>query len=194
MIRKLSVILSAITLTASLSSCGGAPDEEIISALGKITPDALEMLDVVYGDFVPHGEADESGMCVVSEDSKYKSTDQINKALLEVFSEEYTEIIKNTAFRGVIADEGEINPKFFEQDGILYVNPSATENFKFVESIDLNGCEVMKKNKFMAIVSVPQGEGAEDDMEITMHYTEYGWKIDNLKYKNISENLLQNEE
>ena len=187
MIKKLSLILSTLVVTAFVTSCGGAPDEEIIAALGELAPKAVEMHGVVYGDTVPHGEADESGMCVVSPESKYTGTDQINTALYEVFSDEYAEIIGNTAFRGVIADEGEINPKFFEQDGILYVNPSATENFEVIESINTEGCKVTKKNKFMAIVELPQNEGSEDDMEITLRYTENGWRIDNIKFINISE-------
>ena len=194
MIKKLSLILSMLILTASVSSCGGAPDEEIIAALNELAPKAVEMHGVVYGDTVPHGEADESGMCVVSENSKYSAISQIDSDLSAVFSDEYKQIIENTAFNGVSADEGQISPKFFEQDGVLYVNPSATENFEVIESINTEGCKVTNKNKFMAIVELPQGAGAEDDMEITLRSTENGWRIDNIKFINISENLLQNEE
>jgi len=194
MIKKLSVILSTILAVGCISSCSGAPDEEIIAALEELTPKAVEMYGIVYGDTLPHGEADENGMCVVSGESKYTNIFQIKSDLAKVFSDEYLQIISNTAFSGVAVDEGEISPKFFEQNGILYVNPSATENFEVIDSINLDGCKVIKKNKFMAVVELLQDEGNEDDMEITLRYTENGWRIDNIKFINISVNLLQNEE
>ena len=178
MINKL---LSAFLIVVSLfnvASCGGVSDDEILSTLSELAPRAAEVYAVIYGDSVPHGEADESGMCMVSEDSKYKSTADISLSMLDAFTVEYADVLANTAFRGVTSDEGGKNPKFFEQDGVLYVCPSATEGFVVPSAPDLTNAKVVKKNKFMAVVNIPQGDGIEDDIEVTLRFTDKGWKID----------------
>lgn len=179
MIKRLSLIVaSLLCILLAVPSCAGASDDEILLALGELAPGATEMYEIVYGDSLPHGVADSSGMCVVSEAAKYRSAEEISAAMLEVFSVEYAQVLANTAFRGVSVDEGERKPKFFEQDGVLYVCPSATEDFSVPAAPDLSGAKVTKKNKYMAIVNIPLGDGEEDDIEVTLRYTSNGWRID----------------
>lgn len=178
MIKRLSLAATIIAATLSLNSCGGAADEEILSALESLAPKATEMYGVIYGDTLPHGEEDKSGMCVVSSDSEYKSIAEIESAMLEVFTDEYANVLKITAFMGVSSDEGEISPKFFEQNGILYVCPSVTDDFNVPTEVDLTGAEVVKKNQYMAKVNIPLSEGEDDDIEVTLKLIDGVWKID----------------
>lgn len=178
MIKKVSLIAAALIAVSLMSSCSGAPDSEILGALEGLAPKASELYGVVYGDSLPHGEEDESGMCVVSEDAQYQSRADISAALKDVFTNEYASTIEITAFRGVSADEGEISPKFFEQNGVFYVCPSSTEDFNVPDGVDLTGAKVVKKNRFMAKVNIPLGEGEEDDVEVTLKLVDGVWKID----------------
>jgi len=177
-IKKISFIVALFIGIAVMTSCSGAPDEDILAALKELSPKAIKMYEIVYGDVLAHGEPDENGMCVVEATSEFKSEKDISDAIDEVFTDEYGRILKNTAFNGVSTDEGGINPKYYEKDGVLYVCPSSTEGMNYTKEIDLKGAKVVKKNRFMAKVLLPLGKGDKDDLEVTLKFIDGNWKID----------------
>ena len=175
--KKLAVLLVVLTLAAAaaLTSCGGAGDDELISSLEALAPGAGELYRVIYADVLPHGEAEEDGYCKVSTDADYTSIAAIQKAMSEVFTPEYCQILSNTAFSGISVDEGSIGAKFAEENGVLYVNPSVTEDFAMPRTFDLSSAKVVKKNNFMAIIRIPHADG---DVEVTMRRINGAWLID----------------
>lgn len=175
MIKKAALFLAVLTMLIILVSCGGADDNEILSALGELSPKARELYGIVYGDALAHGEVEDDGYARVSEDAEYQSIDEIKAALSEVFTPEYCEIIYNTAFSGVAVEEGEISSKFGEDETGLYVNPSVTEGFAEPREFDITAAEVVKKNRFAAVVRIPHNDG---DIEVTLTFIDGKWLID----------------
>ena len=97
----------------------------------------------------------------------------------EVFSEDYIEILSNTAFGGVSVDEGSIGAKFIERDGILSVDPTVTEGFGEPREFDLDTARIVKQNRFVAIIAVSSGS---DELEVTMRLEDGVWKLDSALY------------
>ena len=105
--------------------------------------------------------------------------DDFESAMSEVFSEDYIEILSNTAFGGVSVDEGSIGAKFIERDGILSVDPTVTEDFGEPREFDLDTARIVKQNRFVAIIAVSSGS---DELEVTMRLEDGVWKLDSALY------------
>ncbi len=174
--KYLLLFIIMLLCLAGLTSCGGgASDEVILNELEELAPKAKELYDIIYGDGLAHGEPDESGYAKVSDEAKYKSENEIVLAMLEVFTPEYYQILSNVAFKGVSVDEGAIAEKFYEKDGILYVNPSVTADFGEIEIPDLKQAKVIKKNRYMAIVEIPVEDSS---IEVTLRLVDGSYRID----------------
>lgn len=178
--RKLKQLFSLIFLSFYLCSCtGGVSDDEIIAAVRELAPRAKEIYEIVYGDSFKHGPADDTGYCLVDENAEYNSVADISASIYEIFTPEYGQIIENTAFRGVESDEGYIGPKFVERDGLLYVNPSATNGFSMPREFDTQTADVNEKNIYMAVVTLGHENG---NIEVTLQYMDGKWLIDSPLY------------
>ncbi len=174
--KKLLSLTLTVILSVLLISCNTVADEVVISALADLSDEAYELNLIIYGDGLAREEvAEENGYYKVSADAEYTSVAALKTAMGEVFSPEYIEIMNNTAFRGVSSDAGVVGAKFMEKDGVMYVNPSVTENFGEPKMIDTTKAKVANKNNYVAIVIIPDGD---DDIEITMRNVDGKWLID----------------
>ncbi len=169
-----------LLITLVICSCsGGVDDSEIIDAAGELAPKAKALYEIVYCDGLPHGEADDTGYCLVDKDAEYSSISAIKSALAEVFTPEYSDIIGNTAFKGVESDEGYIGAKFMEREGVLYVSLAATEGFAAPREFDINSAVVKEKTIYMAVIALEHEDG---DIEVTLQYMDGKWLIDSPIY------------
>ncbi len=178
MIKKIVLVLAFVMLL-SLTACSGADDSEILGVLNQLAPRAESLYRVIYTDAMAHGDVGEDGYAAVSPTAEFSTIEEIEAAMEGVFHPDYCKILSNTAFLGVAAAEGEISAKFIEKDGTLYVNPSATAHFGEPRKFDLSDAKVIKKNKYMAIVRIPHADG---DIEVSLHNTEDGWRINSPIY------------
>lgn len=173
--RKFSILILAVIMLAVLSSCGGADDAEILSALEELAPRAYVLYNVVYGDGLPHGEIDDDGYAKVSKTAEYQSMAELEKALFEVFTPEYCQVICNTAFGGVSVDEGTVYAKFGEDETGFYVNPSVTESFAEPRQFDVSNATITRKTRFIAEVRIEHEDG---DITVALAYIDGKWLID----------------
>lgn len=179
--------ISAIFLTAViialplLSACGIAVDEdEILSAFSELAPAAQELYLIVYGDGLAHEEEMGSdGYYAVSADARYQSIAELKGALRGVFSEGYAQVLENTAFCSVSNEDEYIYAKFIEKDGVMYVNPKATEDFGEPREFELSKARIVQANRYKAIVAVPDGDG---ELEVAMQKQDGVWLIDGSLY------------
>lgn len=180
----LTVILCLVMLIfcGTLASCGTseADEQKLLDDFRAAAPRAVTLYDYIYGDGLPlTSEESVSGYYVVADDSPIKTMDAFMSAMSEVFSEDYIEILSNTAFGGVSVDEGSIGAKFIERDGILSVDPTVTEGFGEPREFDLDTARIVKQNRFVAIIAVSTGS---DELEVTMRLEDGVWKLDSALY------------
>ncbi len=174
--KLLCLFLTMILVIAQLAACGGgASDEELLSALSALAPEAKELYSIIYGDALPHGEIGNDDYGQISPDAPYQSISELRAAIGKVFSHDYAKILANTAFNGVSSDEGMISAKFIERGYVLFVNPEVTEDFGEPREFDLSKAKVLKKNPYMAIVLLVHEEG---DLEVSMKNVDGVWLID----------------
>lgn len=179
--KKLT-LLTVILYLVTLASCGTSAEDEqkLLDDFRAAAPRALELYSYIYGDALPlTDEESVSGYYVVADNSPIKTMDDFESALEEVFSEDYIEVISNTAFGGVSVDEGSIGAKIIERDGILSVDPTVTEDFGEPREFDLDTARIVKQNRFIAIVAVKSGT---DELEVTLRLEDGVWKLDSALY------------
>ena len=181
---KCRILVFMLAFIASfLLSCGGggAPDSQLKEALMSLEPRARELYGIVYGDILPRGDEAEGLYYKVSDNSPYKSVEELKAAMGEVFTPAYMKVLCNTAFETVSLDDGTtIHSKFMTKADGLYVNPSATEDFGRMRTFDFDSVVVVKKNPYRATLSVKAAgeDGTIEELEVNLQKVNGIWLLD----------------
>ena len=176
MVKRISLILSLLLILCTFNSCAKVDKEELLNELPLLIEKGRELLEVVFGEGL---ETDESGSesyragsAAVSKSARYKSIDELKNALSEVFGEEYTAVLCNTAFNGVSDDDGSIHPRYIEsEDGVLFADMDFEMQIEKREP-KYDSIKITKSNRYMA------------EIEITMVYADSREETDTIRVVN----------
>ena len=217
---KKAVALTALLLSAlvsvSLFSCGKKyEDGEIIAAAKELIPASEEINRIYFGDGIPFADEDdyadlfppfsppppdeESGddltYYMVKPDCGYSSIEDVKKATLRVFTEDYSEILFENAFSGVtvVVGEGDQAEKQLvslaryidSEEGYLAGRiVSDEEKLPLGREYDLDCITVVSQRGTEAKIKVPStsAAGEKEEIELTMKITADGWRLDTPTY------------
>lgn len=146
--RILSVILALVTLVSvlSFSSCAKGikieMDEELKERFVYLIEESRELNTVFFGSGLPvyrrggdlladriaiYQSSGLLGYLTVSEQSEYKSIDDIKAAAESVFSEKYLRSLYETAFDGVVLGSTGAYLRYHDDGSFLYQNINAND-------------------------------------------------------------------
>lgn len=173
------------------------PDEEAKKILTELLPKAYEINDVVWGEGLPVAEGQNPPLItvtgaqyrLVSEDAPYHSTEQLRKAICEVYSEDYVaQTIDYFAFKG---DEGaleavsdNIYPRYSDNDaGQLLINITSAKRTMVPSDIDISTAKVVSAKGNKHTVEVKENyEGKVITRTFVLVDQDDGWRLDSMAY------------
>ncbi len=175
---------------------------EATEKVAELVDESYELNEIVFGKGLEYIETEEfknAKYALVKENSKYNSINDIRVALDKVFSEDYSFIMKTTAFVGQSGgvDLTSVPPKYIENeqgflvlkndivlDGNVSVNGDKQEisynGFK-VYKYDTSTIEIKKISRRF-IEAYITSEGGEQTILVTLILEENGWRIDSPTY------------
>ena len=218
--KKATVTLTAAflaaILAASLFSCGKRyEDAEIISAAKELIERSEEINRIYFGEGIPLADEedyaelypwlappapsedgeDDLTYYMVKPDCGYSSTEDIKKATLSVFTEDYSEILFANAFSGVTVVVGEGDQaerqlvslaRYIDSDeGYLAARIlSEEEKLPLGRVYGLDKTTVVSQRGTEAKIKVPSTspDGEEEEIELTLKMTADGWRLDTPTY------------
>ena len=209
--KKYSLIIALfIILILALTACSPSVDEgEIKDVLRDLIPRSEELNVIYFGEGLPlasdrelvesfYGTFDSDVKMInyhpVDPDCGYTSEDDLRAATLEVFTEEYSEILFKRAFSGFSAtfDEGsdeEVNKSaiyamYLMQNGTLTVRLDlADDAIPLGREYDVDSAKIVRSRGNYVIVSVPSTmNGEKTDVELRLVNTKDGWRLDTPTY------------
>ena len=214
---KSAAALFAVLFAISLLACGHKYDEgEIRDAAKNLIGRSGEINEIYFGDGIPladeddyaqfapwatppgqseDGEDDDMTYYMVKPDCGYSSIEDIKKATLRVYTEDYADILFSNAFSGVtvVVGEGDQAEKQLvslaryidSEEGYLAGRiPSNDEKLSLGRVYDLDGISVVSQRGSEAVVSVPSTspDGETEEIKLTLKMTSDGWRLDTPTY------------
>lgn len=198
--KKIFFLVLALVLTSScFSSCAAdMSDAEAADILAGLVPLSQELNAVFWGDGLPlEDENAEPVQTVsgpqyypVSQDSPYKTINEIKAAAEQVFSADYLADIYVMAFDGYEYDGGDdgtvytFNPRFKDNDdGVLCVDIANELSYNLDNEIKTETAKITDRGSGIIEVSVKcVRDGEESDMKITLKEQDGVWLLDSPTY------------
>lgn len=203
--KIISLFLVFVMICLAACSCGvDAEDPEIVSAAKGLIEKSFALNDIYFGKGLPVSAEDseeakkfaaDNGFDLqniqflpVTEESPYKSIEDIKEATLEVYSAQYCEYLFSMAFEGYSTEDGTaaIYAKYMEDEaGTLTARIDLAKNSLPKRTYDYDSIEVKSKSEDMAVFSVDSyldGKKEDKKVEFTLVYSEDGWRLDTPTY------------
>jgi hypothetical protein len=185
--RIISIILLAI-LCLSLFGCSiNQNSKKAIAAktiLNNLVLKSYELNVIFYGEGLQHHEVEDGELYApVISSEKYKTKKELESAAAEIFSEDYTKSIIDTAFIGNQGGiSGTVNfARYIESYDCL----TARVDYKPIKiaEYDFSTTEITKiSNKFIQGKIMTTNFDKNEYVEITLINEENGWRIDSATY------------
>lgn len=178
-------------MTVAVVSCGKPDDSEVLAEYKALYAKAQEINGIVYGNGLAHSyEGSVSGLTsphyvAVAESCPYKTLEEIEAAVLSVYTKDYyNDVLKNVLFDGIEDKHAKVHPRYKMQDGVIMtdVTYDAFESITGARN-DLDLAYVIRSSSGTAEVGAPRYINEvkqETDKKTTMIMTENGWRFDNL--------------
>ena len=185
-------------------------DEEMRSVLGELLPRAEEINVIYFGEGLPttqdvnavrafyetfDTDIQAISYTPVDPESGYENIDDIKAATLEVFTEDYAQILFDRAFTGISAvyDEGLDNEHretavyamYMEQDGYLTKRVNLAEDaIPLGRTYDLGSLKILRENETGVLVQLASvfNSVPSVDVELWLVETADGWRLDSPTY------------
>ena len=189
--KKFLILVLAAAMAFVAVACAKPEDSEVLAEYRALYEKAQEINGIVYGNGLPNGyEGDASKLksphyVAVAESCPYKSLEDIEAAVLSVYTEDYyNDVLKNVLFDGIEDKYATVHPRYKMQDGVLMtdVTYDAFESITGARN-DLDSAYVIRSSSGTAEVGAPRYVNdvkQEADKKTTMIMTENGWRFDNL--------------
>ncbi len=203
-LSKVLCIISALIIAVSLiSSCNYYEDEDITASAESLIESSYEINEIFFGVGLRcdkedearakselEGESDVKKVAYAKADSScgYDSIEEIKKAALAVYTEDYCEILFASAFSGIRDENGNIveYSRYIDGEyGGLTVRVGIEENAMTLNrTYDFSTFKVERQGKGYALVEVQSlCEGKQSDtVRIKLVMTENGWRLDTPTY------------
>ncbi len=205
MIKIIALASAVLLVLAMAASCGvDYTDEEIITEAKALIDASFEINEIYFGKGLPVSAEDseearnfatENGLELenvqylpVTEDSAYKSIDDIKESTAKVYSASYCEYLYSMAFEGYSNDDGTaaVYAKYMEdENGILTARIDLAENELPERTYDYDTMKVTEKKEDRATVKMDSyldGEKEEDSVTFTFVKEDGVWKLDTPTY------------
>ncbi len=195
---RAAALVAAAVLLLSFSACGKTySEDEIRSAAAELIEASYEINEIFFGEGLPSVEPEGTDMMkylLIAEDSPYHTEEEIKSAALNVYSEDYCELLFERAFSGFSLDEGDedgldttkiVGARFVTYNDELVILPLEEDDImKLDRTYDTENITVTKQKSGTVILSVPSfiDGKASDNVSITMIRTENGWRLDSPTY------------
>lgn len=202
-IISLSLLLFITISVVSLSGCTKKlSEEEAIAKVSELVDASYELNVIVYGEGLPTIEIPEekdSLYKTVMENEKYNSTSDIKKAINEVFSSDYADVMITTAFVGIKGeiDSSIVYARYIDgryglamlKDDIALKGEVEGEDGK--EEIDYDGFKVIKYDTSTAkikkisrrfVEAYVTSEDGKTEILVTLISENGVWKLDTPTY------------
>lgn len=184
MIKKILVLFSVMLMISSFAACSYIDEDQLLSELPALIKEGRQLLDIVYGDGLPVDEkgteAARKGYFPVSEDSEYKSIDELKSAFGEVFTESYTTVLYINALNGVSYDSGNISPRYMESEaGILLADTNYESQIARREPV-YESIRITRTSRNMAEfeITMVYADGTEEPDTVIVKKENGKWKLD----------------
>ncbi|MCI9450457.1 MAG: hypothetical protein HFE30_09480 [Clostridiales bacterium] len=199
-VRFISAVICIVSLLSIMTSCGKRYDEnEIISSAKELIEASYEINSIYFGDGLPTAEysGDEDSelkYAELSENSPYKTEQEIRDATLRVYSEEYAKSLFELAFTGMSSEADAGNgstiidtayARYVEFSGVLSARIlDDSEKLKLNRMYDTESLSVVRQGESKAVVAAPSFlDGVPSDtIELTLVMTDDGWRLDTPTY------------
>jgi len=174
---------------------------EVPAAAKELIEASYEINTVFFGEGLPtigYDGMDElfgDSYSVLSEDSPYKSEDEIKEAALKVYTEDYCEFLFEKAFIGQqvdftdeednITEMVQIPARYLTYEGELIVRyVEDDERIKLNRTYDTENVRIVKKYRRKVVIGVQAFvDGVPSDEEtFTLELTPSGWRLDDPTY------------
>lgn len=184
-ITLLLVILMIVPSVIMLTQCTSKPDEaEVMAAFKELYEKSVKINEYVFGKGLPvDGDFDKDDIkspyyVAVSADAEYKSMQELEAAVLEVYSSGYYE----DALKGALFDgfEGvsDVKPKYTTDGGIFKVD-AAGKAADTSGRFDVESARIVKLSAGFASIKATYTRGSTvAEYTLTMALTEQGWRFD----------------
>ena len=174
---------------------------EVPAAAKELIEASYEINTVFFGEGLPtigYDGMDElfgDSYSVLSEDSPYKSEDEIKEAALKVYTEDYCEFLFEKAFIGQqvdftdeednITEMVQIPARYLTYEGELIVRyVEDDERIKLNRTYDTENVRIVKKYRRKVVIGVQafvDGVPSEEET-FTLELTPSGWRLDDPTY------------
>lgn len=167
-LRKLKnkiLFILCLVMTVLLCSCGGSMTDETVRAeLERLLPLSYEMNEIFWGEGLPYMDIELNNRYLpVTEESKYRTVDEILNKAAEVFSEGYLAEIKDAIF----TDSDDIDPRYLEVDGVLKAD-KLNKGFNVQGNIKIDSAVIKKQNKGMVVVTAEYEDGGTTEITLIL--------------------------
>lgn len=205
MLRKIAMVSALFLVLTMVASCGvDYTDEEIINEARSLIETSFEINEIFFGKGLPVSAEDseeaknfatENGLELenvqylpVTEDSKYKSIDDIKESTAKVYSASYCEYLYSMAFEGYSTEDGTaaVYAKYMEdENGILTARIDLAENELPARTYDFDTMKVTEKKEDRACIKMDSyldGEKEQGSVTFTFVKEDGVWKLDTPTY------------
>ncbi len=173
------------------------PDSEAQQILSELVPKAEKINEIIWGKGLPVAEGQDPALDsvtaaqyrLVSEDSPYKNTEELRKAIAEVYSEKYIEkTIEYTAFKGA---EGAIEesvssqmyPRYKDNDAGSLLIDITNPGWELNTVIDTSTAKAVDAERDKQTIEVKATVlGEETTLTLVIVEQEEGWRLDTPTY------------
>ena len=191
-IRIFAVAFLAALLIIVPSGCAGEEEKDaLLAEFTALYEKSVEINEIIFGKGLPvdgeYTDIPESGSYYVpvSDDSPYKTVEELENAVLSVYTEDYyNSVLETTLFVGYGENKDSPYPRYKEEDGKLMIN-LCQEARTFAVKRLISEAKVEKMTMGAAEVSTPyelNGVRQDNLKSLTLYKTENGWRFDDPTY------------
>ena len=155
------VVCFCMAVTLTLTSCGGdMTDETVKKELERLLPASYELNEILWGKGLPYIDSESNDRYILAaEECGYKTTEEILADVGEIFSSEYTAIIKDAIF----TDSEDIDPRYLDVNGKLKVDTS-NKGFDIKGNVVVESAVIKRQNKTTVVVEAEYADGGKTEI------------------------------
>lgn len=185
--RMIAVFLLTVTAVSSglfLTRCASEADKaEVLAAFKELYEKSIEINDYIFGEGLPVTESFDSDdvkspyYVAVSENAEYRTREELEAAVLEVYSSEYYEsALKAALFEGY-ADGSGPDPRYIT-DGSVFKTDAGNKGADTSGRFDPETAEIVDISASSASVRATYTRaGTVAEYTLSMVRTENGWRF-----------------
>ncbi len=187
--NRIAVIAAVAVLFGFVVGCAPAPidisDERIQPVLQVLLEKAAELNEIYYGTGLPVNKTEDAKFYELSDEAKYKNSDELKAATYRVFSDDLASQMFTVGVQGIYDDDSDktgidmgLNSRYTNILGVFCMRASMSEPlFELGREYDISSAKITSRgSKYIevSIMSEKDGEKAEITLTLVPAYTQKG--------------------